>query len=60
MQAAFFVSTEGADIAQTLTECGGGIGAEATGEGELQIQASSQRVPALHLASFSFTGVTAH
>lgn len=24
------------------------------------IQASSQRVPALHLASFSFTGVTAH
>lgn len=33
-----FLSSEGADIAQTLTECGGGIAAEATGNGELQIR----------------------
>ncbi len=33
-----FLSTEGADIAQVLTECGGGIAAEATGNGELQIR----------------------
>jgi len=33
-----FLSTEGADIAQTLSECGGGIAAEATGDGELQIR----------------------
>ncbi|MDQ3097768.1 MAG: TldD/PmbA family protein, partial [Chloroflexota bacterium] len=33
-----FVSSEGADIAQVLTECGGGIAAEATGNGELQIR----------------------
>lgn len=33
-----FVSSEGADITQVLTECGGGIAAEATGNGELQIR----------------------
>lgn len=33
-----FLSSEGADIAQVLTECGGGIAAEATGNGELQIR----------------------
>jgi TldD protein len=33
-----FLSTEGADIAQRLIEVGGGIAAEATGDGELQIR----------------------
>ena len=33
-----FLSSEGADIVQTLSECGGGIAAEATGDGELQIR----------------------
>jgi len=33
-----FLSTEGADIAQRLIEVGGGIAAEATGNGELQIR----------------------
>jgi TldD protein len=33
-----FLSTEGADIAQRLTEVGGGIAAEAVGDGELQIR----------------------
>ena len=33
-----FLSTEGADIQQRLTEVGGGIAAEAVGEGELQIR----------------------
>ena len=33
-----FVSSEGADIAQRLTEVGGGIAAEAVGNGELQIR----------------------
>lgn len=33
-----FLSSEGADITQVLTECGGGIAAEATGNGELQIR----------------------
>lgn len=33
-----FLSSEGADIAQRLVEVGGGIAAEATGEGELQIR----------------------
>ncbi len=33
-----FLSTEGADVAQKLSECGGGIAAEATGDGELQIR----------------------
>jgi len=33
-----FLSTEGADIAQRLVEVGGGIAAEATGDGELQIR----------------------
>lgn len=33
-----FLSSEGADIAQVLSECGGGIAAEATGDGELQIR----------------------
>jgi len=33
-----FMSSEGADIAQRLTEVGGGIAAEAVGNGELQIR----------------------
>jgi TldD protein len=33
-----FLSTEGADIQQRLTEVGGGIAAEAVGDGELQIR----------------------
>ena len=33
-----FLSTEGADIAQRIVEVGGGIAAEAVGEGELQIR----------------------
>ncbi|HUG55525.1 MAG TPA: TldD/PmbA family protein [Candidatus Limnocylindrales bacterium] len=33
-----FLSSEGSDIAQTFTEVGGGISAEATGDGELQIR----------------------
>jgi len=33
-----FLSTEGADITQRLTEVGGGIAAEAVGDGELQIR----------------------
>ncbi|HET8569228.1 MAG TPA: TldD/PmbA family protein [Candidatus Limnocylindria bacterium] len=33
-----FLSSEGADIAQRITEVGGGIAAEATGDGELQIR----------------------
>ena len=33
-----FLSSEGADIAQRLVEVGGGIAAEATGDGELQIR----------------------
>ena len=33
-----FLSTEGADITQRLVEVGGGIAAEATGDGELQIR----------------------
>jgi TldD protein len=33
-----FLSSEGADIAQRLTEVGGGIAAEAVGNGELQIR----------------------
>jgi TldD protein len=33
-----FVSTEGADIQQRLTEVGGGIAAEVVGDGELQIR----------------------
>jgi TldD protein len=33
-----FVSTEGADIAQRIVEVGGGIAAEAVGDGELQIR----------------------
>ena len=33
-----FLSTEGADIAQRIVEVGGGIAAEAVGDGELQIR----------------------
>ena len=33
-----FVSSEGADVEQTLYECGCGISAEAVGDGELQIR----------------------
>ncbi|MBI3522217.1 MAG: TldD/PmbA family protein [Chloroflexi bacterium] len=49
-----FRSSEGADIAQTLTEVGGGIAAEATGDGELQIRSYPDGVRCQNQAGWEF------
>lgn len=49
-----FVSSEGADIAQTITETGGGIAAEAAGNGELQIRSYPDGARSQNQAGWEF------
>jgi len=49
-----FLSSEGADIAQTITETGGGIAAEAAGNGELQIRSYPDGMRCQNQAGWEF------